>query len=108
MCKHYDRFPFAFPKPRRTGGLGLVGSSAFIARAHRWRKMFGGGGVKLVFSQRLAFTPSTIMWTDWKRTTSATKSPDAERFRNSRLTSTRSKPTWSTPRPPGPPLGGEH
>tara|TARA_B100000575_G_scaffold267369_1_gene245424 strand:- start:3455 stop:4501 length:1047 start_codon:yes stop_codon:yes gene_type:complete len=44
MCEHYDSVSICFSK-----GLGapvgsvLVGSSAFIARAHRWRKMFGGG-----------------------------------------------------------------
>ena len=38
------QYQFAFPK-----GLGapigsvLVGSSEFISRAHKWRKMFGGG-----------------------------------------------------------------
>ncbi len=44
MCEHYDSVSICFSK-----GLGapvgsvLVGSSAFIAKAHRWRKMFGGG-----------------------------------------------------------------
>lgn len=44
MCEHYDSVSICFSK-----GLGapvgsvLVGSSEFIARAHRWRKLFGGG-----------------------------------------------------------------
>ena len=44
MCEAYDSVSICFSK-----GLGapvgsvLVGSSAFIERAHRWRKMFGGG-----------------------------------------------------------------
>ena len=44
MCKHYDSVSICFSK-----GLGapvgsvLVGSASFIAKAHRWRKMFGGG-----------------------------------------------------------------
>ncbi len=44
MCEAYDTVSICFSK-----GLGapvgsvLVGSSAFIERAHRWRKMFGGG-----------------------------------------------------------------
>ena len=44
MCQAYDSVSICFSK-----GLGapvgsvLVGSSSFIARAHRWRKMFGGG-----------------------------------------------------------------
>ena len=44
MCRDYDSVSICFSK-----GLGapvgsvLVGSEAFIARAHRWRKMFGGG-----------------------------------------------------------------
>ncbi|MEL0331120.1 MAG: GntG family PLP-dependent aldolase [Candidatus Poseidoniales archaeon] len=44
MCEHYDSVSICFSK-----GLGapvgsvLVGSAAFIAKAHRWRKMFGGG-----------------------------------------------------------------
>ena len=44
MCQHYDSVSICFSK-----GLGapvgsvLVGSSAFIAKAHRWRKLFGGG-----------------------------------------------------------------
>ena len=44
MCEHYDSVSICFSK-----GLGapvgsvLVGSADFIAKAHRWRKMFGGG-----------------------------------------------------------------
>ena len=44
MVRDYDSISICFSK-----GLGapvgsvLVGSTAFIARAHRWRKMFGGG-----------------------------------------------------------------
>ena len=44
MVRDYDSVSICFSK-----GLGapvgsvLVGSSSFIARAHRWRKMFGGG-----------------------------------------------------------------
>lgn len=44
MCKHYDSVSICLSK-----GLGapvgsvLVGTSAFITRAHRWRKLFGGG-----------------------------------------------------------------
>ena len=44
MCEHYDSVSICFSK-----GLGapvgsvLVGSAPFIAKAHRWRKMFGGG-----------------------------------------------------------------
>lgn len=44
MCREYDSVSICFSK-----GLGapvgsvLVGSSEFIARAHRWRKLFGGG-----------------------------------------------------------------
>ena len=44
MCEGYDSVSICFSK-----GLGapvgsvLVGSHAFIQRAHRWRKMFGGG-----------------------------------------------------------------
>ena len=44
MCQAYDSVSICFSK-----GLGapigsvLVGSSDFIAQAHRWRKMFGGG-----------------------------------------------------------------
>ena len=44
MVRDYDSVSICFSK-----GLGapvgsvLVGSTAFIARAHRWRKMFGGG-----------------------------------------------------------------
>ena len=44
MVRDYDSVSICFSK-----GLGapvgsvLVGSSKFIARAHRWRKMFGGG-----------------------------------------------------------------
>jgi len=44
MCAAYDSVSICFSK-----GLGapvgsvLVGSKAFIAQAHRWRKMFGGG-----------------------------------------------------------------
>ena len=44
MVRDYDSVSICFSK-----GLGapvgsvLVGSSTFIARAHRWRKMFGGG-----------------------------------------------------------------
>ena len=44
MCKHYDSVSICLSK-----GLGapvgsvLVGTSAFIGRAHRWRKLFGGG-----------------------------------------------------------------
>ena len=44
MVRDYDSVSICFSK-----GLGapvgsvLVGSSNFIARAHRWRKMFGGG-----------------------------------------------------------------
>ncbi len=44
MCKHYDSVSVCLSK-----GLGapvgsvLIGSSSFIARAHRWRKLFGGG-----------------------------------------------------------------
>lgn len=44
MCEHYDSISICLSK-----GLGapvgsvLVGTSAFITRAHRWRKLFGGG-----------------------------------------------------------------
>lgn len=44
MCHAYDSVSICFSK-----GLGapvgsvLVGSSEFISKAHRWRKMFGGG-----------------------------------------------------------------
>jgi len=44
MCQAYDSVSICFSK-----GLGapvgsvLVGSAEFIAKAHRWRKMFGGG-----------------------------------------------------------------
>ncbi|MDE0869324.1 MAG: aminotransferase class I/II-fold pyridoxal phosphate-dependent enzyme [Candidatus Poseidoniaceae archaeon] len=44
MVRDYDSISICFSK-----GLGapvgsvLIGSTAFIARAHRWRKMFGGG-----------------------------------------------------------------
>ena len=44
MCEHYDSVSICFSK-----GLGapvgsvLVGSADFIAKAHRWRKLFGGG-----------------------------------------------------------------
>ena len=44
MCEHYDSVSICFSK-----GLGapvgsvLVGSADFIGKAHRWRKMFGGG-----------------------------------------------------------------
>ncbi|HJM54641.1 MAG TPA: GntG family PLP-dependent aldolase [Poseidonia sp.] len=44
MCKHYDSVSVCLSK-----GLGapigsvLIGPSPFIARAHRWRKLFGGG-----------------------------------------------------------------
>ena len=44
MCRDYDSVSICFSK-----GLGapvgsvLVGSHEFIAKAHRWRKMFGGG-----------------------------------------------------------------
>ena len=44
MCRAYDSVSICFSK-----GLGapvgsvLVGSADFIAKAHRWRKMFGGG-----------------------------------------------------------------
>ncbi len=44
MCRDYDSISICFSK-----GLGapvgsvLVGAKEFIAKAHRWRKMFGGG-----------------------------------------------------------------
>ena len=44
MCRDYDSVSICFSK-----GLGapvgsvLVGSQEFINKAHRWRKMFGGG-----------------------------------------------------------------
>ena len=44
MCEHYDSVSICFSKGLGAPvGSGLVGSAPFIAKAHRWRKMFGGG-----------------------------------------------------------------
>ena len=37
------QYQFAFARLGAPIGSVLVGSSEFISRAHKWRKMFGGG-----------------------------------------------------------------
>ncbi|MGY8670070.1 MAG: threonine aldolase family protein [Candidatus Poseidoniales archaeon] len=44
MCRDYDSISICFSKGLAAPvGSVLVGSKEFIAKAHRWRKMFGGG-----------------------------------------------------------------
>lgn len=44
MCQAYDSVSICFSKSLGAPiGSVLVGSNEFIAQAHRWRKMFGGG-----------------------------------------------------------------
>ena len=44
MVKEYDSISICLSKGLGTPvGSVLVGSSEFISKAHRWRKMFGGG-----------------------------------------------------------------
>ena len=58
MVKEYDSISICLSKGLGTPvGSVLVGSSDFISKAHRWRKMFGGGMRQAGCLQHAGFMP---------------------------------------------------